>query len=386
VKAETVKGTRSLSMPYASGALHWIGLLAASLLLVEAAAADSIEVSTEQMARLGVELARPERAADMEIASGPAEIAIPPSQEAVVSAPVAGLVSRLLVAVGETVAADQPVAEIRSAEFLDLQREYLDAAATNEIEQAQLARDRGLHDEGIIAARRLQEATVAASAAAIKLTQAEQQLRLAGVDRSGVERLARNRELAVSLMLRAPFAGVVVAQHVKIGEHVDALEAVLQVANLDELWLEIHLPQETAPRVELGMSALVDVEGETLTGAIITMGRIVDAATQTVLVRAAIDNASALLRAGQFLSARIVSRPVGVAVVSIPSGAVTRNGVDAFVFVRTPAGFDIQPIELLGDGGSRVYVQGAIGESAEVAVAGVSALKSLWMSAQDAGS
>lgn len=367
------------------GGLVSVSLLAGALLSIGTAAADSIEVSSEQIVRLGIELARPERVADMEVASGPAEVAIPPSQQAVVSAPVAGLVSRLLVAAGETVEAGEVVAEIRSAEFLDLQREYLDAAAQSEVAQAQLLRDRGLHEEGIIAARRLQETTVEAGAAANRLEQVRQQLRLAGLDPERIAALARERELVPTLALRAPFAGVIVAQQVMVGEHVDALEAVLQLANLDELWLEIHLPQETAPRVEIGMSALVEVEGETLTGSVITMGRIVDAATQTVLVRAAIDNAESLLRAGQFLAAKIVSRPAGLSVVAIPASAVTRNAEDAFVFVRTARGFDVRPIELLADGGDRVYVQAEIDESAEVAVAGVSALKSLWMSSQDEG-
>ena len=89
-------------------------------LINQSAAGNVINVSADQISRLGIAVGRPEAVADVAIASAPAEVVIPPTQEAVVSTPVGGLISRLLVATGEAVVSGQALAEIRSTEFMDL--------------------------------------------------------------------------------------------------------------------------------------------------------------------------------------------------------------------------------------------------------------------------
>jgi cobalt-zinc-cadmium efflux system membrane fusion protein len=360
-------------------------LLIGVLWLAGAAADQTIYVSAEEMDRLGVSLGGPEESRHMQIASAPAEVVIPPAQRVAVSAPVAGLVSRLLVATGEPVRGGQPIAEMRSAEFLELQREYLEAAADSELAATQLERDRGLREEGIIAERRLQETTAAARATALRLDQAEQRLHLAGQSSTEIAALAARRVLAPTLMLTAPFDGVVASQHVQVGAHVDALEPVVQIADLSALWLEVHVPQETAERVAVGMSVLVTVQGQERWAAVVNVGRIVEPDTQTVLVRASVANGEGDLRAGQFLSARIVAA-ADVPLMAIPAAALMRNGRDAFVFVRTPAGFEVRAVDVLGEGGRHVYTEGGIEASEQIAVGGVSALKSLWLSRREGGS
>ena len=118
-----------------------------------------LDLDNDQIRRLGIEFNNPTRSSTLTVASAPAEIVIPPVQQSVVSTPVNGLVSSLLVAVGDTVEAGQPIAEILSAEYMDMQRRYLDATAADQLAAAQLGRDEGLFAEGIIADRRLQEPT-----------------------------------------------------------------------------------------------------------------------------------------------------------------------------------------------------------------------------------
>jgi hypothetical protein len=51
------------------------------------------------------------------------------------------------------------------------------------------------------------------------------------------------------------------------------------------------------------------------------------------------------------------------------------------VFVRRANGVVAQPIDVLADDGTRVYVADGIDSGAMVAVTGVGALKALWLSA-----
>lgn len=360
------------------------GLLVVATCVIGRAYADSFDVSDDQLARLGVTLGAAEAVERVAIASAPAEVVVPPAQQAVVSAPVDGLVARLLVAAGELVRRGQPLAELDSKEFLQWQRDYLEASVAAELADAQLARDRDLHDEGIIAARRLQETQAQAHAASVRLDQATEQLRLAGFDKPALAALVSKGRLSARLILRAPFDGVVAAQHATVGARVDSLDAVATVADLGTLWLELHLSQENAANVAPGMLAAVKVGDRELTAPITTVGRVVEPATQTVLVRAAIDNGAGLLRAGQFVKASVLA-PSERATYAVPAGAVTRNGEAAFVFVREPKGFTARRIEVIAEDGSRVYVTAGIDGGARVAVEGISALKSLWLAMQESG-
>jgi cobalt-zinc-cadmium efflux system membrane fusion protein len=280
------------------------------------------------------------------------------------------------------VSAEQVVAELDSLDYVEHQRDYLDALATAELATAQEARDRGLFDDGIIAERRVAESAAAARAARARVDHLRAELELAGVTAADVERLAERRELGKRIVLRAPFAGVVAAVHAQIGSRVDVLDPVLAIADLGELWLELNVPQERAARIVPGMQVAVVAAGVTVNGTITTVAGVVDAVTQTVLVRAVVDNKSGTLRAGQFLEAHVLARTEGV-VYAIPAAAVTRHEGQALIFVRQGGDLVPQPIGVLTDGGDRVYVGSGLTATSSIAVDGISALKALWLAAED---
>jgi cobalt-zinc-cadmium efflux system membrane fusion protein len=339
-------------------------------------------VSDEQLARLGVRLAAAEAVDVVEYAAAPAEVVVPPARQALVNASHGGVLVRLLVAEGDAVAAGQPVAEIDSLDYVEHQRDYLDALAAAELAVAQEQRDRGLFDDGIIAERRVAESAAAARAARSRLDHLRAELELAGATRADLEQLAQRRELGKRIVLRAPFAGVVAVMHATLGARLDVLDPVLAIADLSELWLELRVAQESAARIVPGMLAAVTVAGTNVTGTITTVGGVVDAATQTVLVRAAVDNTQRALRAGQYLTARVLARPDGV-VYAVPAAAVTRHGGDALVFVRSGAELRVQRIDVIADDGTRIYVASGLAPGAVVAVDGISALKALWLATEE---
>jgi cobalt-zinc-cadmium efflux system membrane fusion protein len=360
---------------------RWFAVgLAAAILTARAASAagNTFAVSDEQLARLGVTVRVPEIAELVEHAAAPAEVVVPPARQAVVNASHGGVVVRLLVAEGDAVAEHQPVAEIDSLNFVEHQRDYIEAAAAADLANAQEARDRGLYEEGIIAERRVAESAAAARAARARVEHLRAELALAGVTDADLARLASQRALGQRIVLRAPFAGAVAAVHSTIGARVDALDPVVAVADLRELWLELRVPQERAAHIVPGMLVAAESGGTSVSGTIITVGGVVDAATQTVLVRAVVVNERASLRAGQFLNARVLARPEGV-VYALPGAAVTRHAGESLVFVRRGAELTAQPVTLVADDGERVYVGRGIAAESLVAVDGISALKSLWL-------
>lgn len=360
-------------------------LLGAACLLsagLATAAEDRFAVTDGELARLGVTLRAAEVVDIVEYAAAPAEVVVPPARQALVNASHGGVVVRLLVAEGDAVTAGQVVAELDSLDYVEHQRDYLDALAAAELATAQEARDRGLFDDGIIAERRVAESAAAARAARARLDHLRAELELAGATTADLARLAERRELGKRIVLRAPFAGIVAAVHAQIGSRVDVLDPVLAVADLRELWLELRVPQERAANIVPGMLAAVTSGRTTVSGTITTVGGVVDAATQMVLVRAVVDNTGGALRAGQFLTAHVLSRPEGV-VYAVPAAAVTRHEGKLLLFVRRGGDLVVQPISVVADAGERVYIGGGIAAGSLIAVDGISALKALWLQADE---
>jgi cobalt-zinc-cadmium efflux system membrane fusion protein len=364
-----------------------LGLAFGMLGLVCAHAEEMLRVTPEELTRLGVELDRGEPVSSVDVLSTSATVVVPPARETIVSAPTSGLITRLWVAEGDPVAAGQALAELRSPEYLSLQREYLDALGAGELAAAQLARDQALFAEGIIAARRLEETTAAERAAALRRAQAEQQLALAGMSQADRASLAARRELAAVLIVRAPFDGVVTAELATVGAQVDALAPVQRIADLSHLWLQMYVAPERVAGITIGMQAAVSSGGSELVGAVTRVSQVVNPATQTVLVRAEIENPDLKLRAGQVLAAHIRELRSGSdPVIALPMAAVARSGSGSYVFVRTEQGVAVRAVAPLSADGVRVYVAGDIDATTELAVSGISALKSLWLSTQEEGS
>lgn len=360
----------------------WLTLLGcASVASAQYGSQIAIELSASEMARLGVEWERPVAVEELALASAPAVVRVPPAREAIVSSPVAGLVTRLLVAEGGNVANGQALIELESMDLLRMQREYLDAVNQRSLADTQLERDRELYSEGIVAERRVHESSIRSEAARMQVAETRQQLLLAGISEPEIASLEASREITSTVTLDAPLEGTVVALGAALGEQIHALDSAARVADLSGLWLEIHIPQEQADTVSPGMLIRVEARGNTLNAEIVHVGQIVDTETQTVLIRGVVDNAGRELRSGQVLPATVLAVAGGRDMLALPAAALVRFDGRAHVFARLPNGIGLVGVEVIGEGAGRVYLASTLGlgSATEVAVRGVSALKSLLM-------
>jgi cobalt-zinc-cadmium efflux system membrane fusion protein len=343
------------------------------------ATAGDIRITPEQLAQLGITLAQPEPVDRIDVADATARVVIPPMREFVVTAPQSGLIVRLDVADGDRVAEGQVLARLRSNEFLTLQREYLEALNHARLARSELTRDRELFDEGIIAERRLREAESGARVAEAVLSEHRQMLRMGGVQAAELEALDTHASLLDTLGVRAPAAGVVLARMVANGERVAATAPLYRIADLTELWLEIAVPQERAATVRTGMPVTLGDAPDRAVGTITRVGQSVDPATQSVKTRALLTGSDHGLRPGQFLSVRILAEAgddPAAPILAVPVGALVRDGDDSRLFVRTPDGFEVRVVDIVGAGPDRVFVRG-LAAAERIAVTGVSALKVL---------
>ncbi len=88
----------------------------------------------------------------------------------------------------------------------------------------------------------------------------------------------------MQLNVRAPIAGVVMERLAVVGTHIDMMAPLYRIANLDELWLEIAIPQERMGSIKIGDQVLV--ENSEVSAKITLLGQSVNPENQTILARA----------------------------------------------------------------------------------------------------
>ncbi|UHD14242.1 efflux RND transporter periplasmic adaptor subunit [Thiocapsa bogorovii] len=339
-------------------------------------AASLIAVDADQQRAFGITLTTPLPAAETLTRRYPAEVTVPNRQMRVVAAPQSGVLESLLVAEGERVEVGQVLAELRSPELVDAQSQYLESLTRLELIESELARDRTLFGEGIIAERRLLESQSKQRELTTLVEQRLQLLELAGFSSEDIMTLARTRRLTSRLPVRAPIRGVVLEQMVSTGQSVATASPLYRVAELNPLWLEIHVPVERIVGLQEGGRVLLPREGTA--GTVVTIGRMVHDQDQGVLVRAEISEGIERLRPGQFVEVQLSAEAEGESW-RVPTEAVVRHAGNAYVFVSRGDGFEALPVRVLAEEEGSAVVAGDLTATDRIAVTGVVAVKAAWL-------
>ena len=342
--------------------------LLSTVSLSVAAADPGISLQAAQLKSLGIETIVVGESSAARAGSYPAQVRVPNEQMRVVAAPVGGMVEMLAVAPGSTVKRGQVLAHLASPQALELQRDALQSSSQSALLHQNLKRDEQLFAEGLIAESRLQATRSAAQQAAAQAGERKQGLALAGVQPG---------KLGGPLVLTAAIDGVVLEQGVQLGQRVEAATVIYRIAKLAPLWLEIQAPVELAASLRVDMP--VKIANSEVMGKLIAIGGAVDAASQTVLLRAAVSAGAEKLRPGQVIEVELASA-IGK-LQRLPATALVRHRGASVAFVQSVSNdqastFIPRPLRVVSQGGDGVVVDG-LQAGERVAVKGVSGLKAM---------
>lgn len=333
-----------------------------------------IPISATQRAALRISTVQISAHAGAMSVGMPATVSIPPAQERVVTAPLAGLITEVRVAAGEAVRAGQPLASLRVPELVTAQRDLAQAAVQLRAAMQSAERDEQLYREGIIPASRLQATRANLALARSLLAERRSWLRLMGLPAAAIKAAERGERLTDRLELVSPITGVVLEQSAVAGARVEPTNALFHIARLDPLWLEIQAPVEVAVLVKEGQA--VSIPGTEAVGEVVAVGRAVSAA-QTVPVRARVANPDGRLRLNQNVSVRI-DNLAGLRQWRVPARALVRALGQHWVFVERPGGFEPEAVRVLSQTAQSAAVDGPFSGQERVVVEGVAALKAAW--------
>ena len=345
--------------------LPLIAALGAGVALAATPTAPNILFSAEQIKSLGISVTNPKLTTAAAGSSLTAKVIAAPDAEWVVTAQTSGVVVRVPVAEGDAVAAGSVLAELRSAEAPQMGAELMQAESAAKLARSERDRDRQLHSEGIIAARRVQASEAAATQTESQLAAVRMRFKLMGMSAADA---SNGRVLA-----RAPSGATVLERLVNPGQRVAEADPLLRLVDANKLMLELQVPISEASFSVGDTLALPDGRQATVTQA----GWGTSEMAQTVRVRAALPTGISTLRPGQWL--KVQRETVTNTAWVVPATAVSRQGADTVVFVKSEQGFVATPVKVLASHSGNTTVSGALTAQSAVATSGTIAIKGAWL-------
>jgi RND family efflux transporter MFP subunit len=287
-----------------------------------------------------------------------------------VASEVAGIVIELSAREGDTVRKGQPLAKLRQRNVLLRYRasegELEEAKARLKLATASRQRAEELHAEEVLSIQQLDNAMSEFEAWKGRVAQLEADL-------------ARLEDDLARTTIRAPFSGVVVAEHAAPGEWLDAGGAVAELVDVTTVELGLEVPGSYFSGLSVGDSVRVvfdALDGLELEGRVRALVPSADPRARTFPVKVDIPNDSRAIGVGMLGRAQL---PVGAvrSVVAVPKDALVAHGQEQVVFVIDAEGKAQAVTVITGDSvDGWIAVEGELAAGDRVIVRGNERLQS----------
>jgi len=289
----------------------------------------AVGLSTRKRQLLGARTVRAEVTPFMKTVRAVGQITIDERRVQHVHTKIQGWIEHLHAgAVGETVRRGDPLLTIYSPELLASQREYLVALD-------QRARVAASTPDVAADAEQLVEA-------------ATRRLLLQDMTEAQIVELAKTREAQKVVTLYSPVSGTITARNVSHGERIESATSLLDIADLERVWVLADVYESELSFVQDGQEAVIALSylpDRTYTGRVSLVSPLVDTTTRTVKVRVELGNRDLELRPGMFATVELRA-DLGERL-AVPKDAVLRSGTRNIVFVSpTDGSFEPREVEL----------------------------------------
>jgi len=291
---------------------------------------------------LKIRLATPEVAARVGIATAlplpvkegganwPGQIVFNRDRLARLSALAGGTMRQVSAQLGEKVERGKILAEIASPEVAGLQAEWSTTESRRILAEAVYLREKDLLAKGVSSRQEFQQAEA-------ELRQAESAARRA--QRQLADHGLVPGDTGSVLPIRAPFAGTVIERTAVVGEIYSPGTPLFVLADLNNLWLEISIPEDALLEVHPGLAvsaSFTGLPGRAFRGNIFWVAPALDERTRMLKVIAEVDNREGLLRSGLFGQVQPVPKTAR-ATFAVPAAALQTVDGNQYLFVRLAA-------------------------------------------------
>lgn len=295
-----------------------------------------------------------------------------PQSKIMVTSPISGVIQQIFVQPLADIAQSKKIVAIHSPDVVQIQNEILQLHSQKQLYSQNLARERQLFAEGIIAEKRVQEARNQLQQVNIQLEAKQRMLQfMGGSSASGLNPV---------VYVNSPAQGLIEALNVTAGQRVEIGSVIGQIINRKiPLILTLQTPIKNVAHIHTGDT--VSVEGCQIKGRVVKIAPMLNGNTQTHEVMVQMGATDPCLNVNQYIKAQIQSSmQANQSIWSVPSSAIMLRGGTSYIFVKqgTGLGFTAVPVDVVSSTAQITYITGStLKTGLEVAVTGVERLKAI---------
>ena len=258
---------------------------------------------------------------------------------------VGGIVREVKKTLGDTVRKGEVMAVIESRDLADAKTAYLASVERLGLAKSTFEREEKLWKEKISSEQDYLDARNVFAEARIEMRSAEQKLRALGFGQEYLEKLSEGpKEMLTSFEIIAPFGGTIIQKHITMGELVKDDADVFVVADLDTVWVDLHVHQKDVGFVRKGQEVTIStLHIPATTGVIGYVEPVLNGKTRTALARVVLDNSSGQFRPGTFITAEILVESHGSDLVVVKD-IIQDIDDTSYVFVQNGHGFEARRV------------------------------------------
>jgi cobalt-zinc-cadmium efflux system membrane fusion protein len=291
--------------------------------------------------------------------TAPGKVEVNPNRISRVPLPVAGRVTRVLVKLGDSVAAGQPLLMLESPEANAAttacrQSESAVTQANAALSQANAALVKAQADydraADLFAHDSIAKKEVINADSALKQSKAAVELAQAGVEQAEAARAQALKALGLlgikpddakpRVVVRAPLAGKVLEIGIVAGEYRnDTTAPVLTIADLRAVWMTSDVPENSIRLISIGEFVDITLDAypdQTFNGRVARVADTLDPKTRTVKVMIELNNARGRLKPEMF--GRIRHSEGVRETLALPVGAIVQDGGKNIIYVEQGKG------------------------------------------------
>ncbi|MDP2246849.1 MAG: efflux RND transporter periplasmic adaptor subunit [Nitrosomonadales bacterium] len=250
-----------------------------------------------------------------------------------------GIVDSVAVNAGDQVHKGQLLVTISSQAIADMRSDLLAAQKRAGLARLTFEREKQLWEEKISAEQDYLQARHDLQEAEINLGRAQQKLSAVGAG-TGTKGQTRYE-------IRSPIDGVVTNKQISQGQVVNALDKILEVADLTSVWVEMMIYAKDIGTVKVGQNVTIKASAfdAQAIGTISYVGALVGGKSRTAMARLVLNNPDGIWLAGLPVNIELISDEVAVPLAVSVEGIQTLNDW-IVVFGRYGEYFEARPLQL----------------------------------------
>lgn len=265
-----------------------------------------IEVRRDQFTGAGMELRQMQRREFNQTVRANGLIEVPPESKASVSPYFGGYVKRLDLLPGQEVNRGQVLFVLENPEYIEIQREYLEAKGQLKYLQSDYERQQNLVQDNVASRKNFLKAESEYKVVSATYESLRKKLRLMHIDPDAVN----EKNLRSTIMVMAPISGYVTTVNANIGRYLDPSDVAVELIDPEHLHLEIRIFERDLPKVRAGQEIifkLQDDPGTKYEAEVYLVGKSIEPERRTISVHADLINEDEkeLFNAGMYVEAEI---------------------------------------------------------------------------------